>query len=155
MSHAIIPVMQARYDVGDVVAETVLTGGEWNRVIRLESTSGVYVVRISHPSTSPATLDYSHVALRLMSERFEEVAAPIPAGDGSTYFACEGRFAALFPYLAGSRAPSKEPHIRQAAAQMLARLHSAALELPRRPHPEFVPLCLRDWERNALWVWPG
>ncbi|HEV3049412.1 MAG TPA: phosphotransferase [Longimicrobium sp.] len=153
VSAVLLAEIRTRYAWATVEPVGLLYGGEWNRVVQVATDRGPVVLRVAHPSTAPASLAYSHAAMRFMGARFPQVAPPIPQQDGSTLLRVDGQLAALFPYLSGDRARSEEPRVLRGAARMLAGLHGAALEWPARGHPVFRPLHQMDWDRNHLWDW--
>lgn len=146
--------LETRYDIGPIGPAVVLEGGYWNTVLRLDCSGGVFVLRISHPSTETQSVAYEHALMRFMSARIPQVPAPLVGRDGSTFFQHEGRVISLFPFMPG-RIPNRENDaVRMKAACMLARLHQAGLAYPDpSPRPGYPPLQAFDWDHHRLWDW--
>ena len=83
---------------------------------------------------------WEHELVAFLAPRVQEVVAPLASADGSTFVAFGGRIASVWPYVEGSPARRRhEPHA-VAAAELLARLHRAALEWQGGQRPGANPV---------------
>jgi Ser/Thr protein kinase RdoA (MazF antagonist) len=151
LASPLMAAIQRRYELSMVTGVTLLTGGEWKTLWRLECAQGSYVVSLCHPSATVDSVGYEHAFLRYLQPRLPEVPAPMVAGDGSTFFMDEesGRIVVLFPLMPGRLA--KRRH-RFAAAQLLARFHQVAIAYPdQSPRPDVPAWHEWDWGESH-WV---
>lgn len=146
--------IQVKYDIGEIRRVTGLIGGYWNTVMRLESGSGEYVLRISHTSTSLDRLQYEHRLVALVHAHVKEVPMPIRTRKGATYTDYERKWVTLFPYIEGEIADPGNDSVRKNAAAMLANLHLVSArhpDFPQKPgHQSIVDL---NWDLNSMWNW--
>ena len=110
-----------------------LSGGEECEIWLATSADGQFIVRISPGQRSLAQLGWTHTLMLSLRPLFPVVVAPLRAADGSTLFLYDGRPAALFPFIEGTPLDREQPAQRDAAARLLARLHSAMLTYPAAP----------------------
>src|SRR5215469_10519299 len=104
-----------------------LSGGEECEIWLATSDDGPFIVRISPGQRSLTQLGWTHRLMLSLRPLFPIVVAPLRAIDGSTLFLYEGRPVALFPFVEGTLLDREQPAQRDAAARLLARLHSAML----------------------------
>ena len=143
-----------RYGIAVIYNVAVLAGGEWKRLLRLETDRGLLVLSVSHPTTVVAGMDFEHDLLGYMSRLVSEVPAPLMGRDGTTYFLLDGRVATLFPFMPGTMANDELEAVRLETARMLARLHQAFLNHPAPlARPGICALCDLDWNYNQWWDW--
>lgn len=146
--------LETRYHLRNITSLRPLTGGYWNQVLRLESERGTFVLRLSHPSSTPDSVAYEHALMRFMRRHLPQVPEPLTARDGSTCFLCDGRVVSLFEWMPGEIADRERAAVRAEAARVLARLHQAALRYPdASPRPRYPPVRDLDWDRNRQWDW--
>lgn len=142
------------YPVGSIQNIDALTGGEWNQVFRLNCDKSAFVLRISHPTNTAASLAYEHRLLQFMSQRVPEVPPPIVTHDGSTYLQHDGVLITLFPFMPGRMLEDDNEAECMTAARMFARLQRVGLEYPDlSPRPNKPRFCELDWENNHWWRW--
>ncbi|GCE50558.1 phosphotransferase family enzyme [Thermosporothrix hazakensis] len=91
-----------RYRIGDILHVSRLTGGYWNTVLKLETGTASYVLRISHPTTSLNRLQYEHRLMAVVHPHIQEVPAPVPAENGDTFISCNNKWITLFPFMEGA-----------------------------------------------------
>ena len=136
----LVPAIERRYGIGRLVLERRLSGGFANDVFLAHAGSRAVVVRVKHPPVSAASVAWEHRLVATLAPELPEIPAPLPARDGTTFFA-HGPFAVwLLPHADGGPA---RPADAIAAARVLGRLHAAAapLELEPRPaHPRLSDL---------------
>lgn len=142
------------YPVGRIQTIEPLPGGEWNQVFRLNCDKNAFVLRISHPTNTAASLAYEHRLLQFMSQQVPQVPAPLVTHDGSTYLQQDGLLITLFPFMTGRMLDDDNEAECMMAARMFARLQRAGLAYPdlspRANKPRF---CELDWENNHWWRW--
>lgn len=142
------------YPVGSIQNIDALTGGEWNQVFRLNCDKSAFVLRISHPTNTAASLAYEHRLLQFMSQLVPEVPPPIVTHDGSTYLQHDGVLITLFPFMPGRMLDDDNETECMTAARMFARLQRVGLEYPDlSPRPNKPRFCELDWENNHWWRW--
>jgi Ser/Thr protein kinase RdoA (MazF antagonist) len=147
-------VIEECYSISNIQTVDALTGGEWNQVFRLQCDKDTFVLRISHPTNTAASLAYEHRLLQFINRQVPEVPAPIPTHDGSTYLEFDGLLVTLFPFMPGRMLDDNNEAECMAAAQMLARLQQIGLEYPDlKPRPNKPRFCKLDWENNDWWRW--
>ena len=110
-----------------------LSGGEECEIWLATSDDGLFIVRISPGWRSLTQLGWTHTLMLSLRPLFPVVIAPLRAADGSTFFLYNGRLVALFPFIEGVPLDREQPAQRRAAAQLLARLHSAMLTVSAAP----------------------
>lgn len=154
ISAKLLSAVESRYDVNLIGDPEVLTGGWWNQVFRLPTDSGVLVLRVFHRRTKPQNVAYQHALTGFLAQSLAEVRAPLAARDGSTFFHHDDRLVCLLPFVPGEIASRESARERNAAAQVLARLHRAALSFPANvPPPDYAPMSEFDWTSNDWWNW--
>lgn len=145
-------IVRSRYDIGDILSVQRLEGGEWKTLYRLETTRGQFVLSLCHPSATVESVEWEHAFLRYLAPHLPQVASPIAACDGQTYFVHADRIASLLPFMPGQIADAAD--IRPQAAQMLAEYHRAAHDYPaHKPRPGIPALHTWDWDNNHAWRW--
>jgi Ser/Thr protein kinase RdoA (MazF antagonist) len=156
ISREVIRLLESRYGLAGIASATRLEGGERNFVSRLDTGQGRFVLRISPPDASAASVAYEHALLRHVGGELPEAPCPIAARDGTTLFLHEGRVHTLLPFMPGKMAPRDSVPVRREAARLLARIHRSVLRFPdRSPRPGFSPVRELDWDENPLWSWPA
>ena len=144
--------IESRYDIGNIKEIFKLEGGYWNQTFKLTSDDGDYVLRISPPRTLAESVVFQHELMRFMRSRIAEIPLPIAGRNGDTFFVFENKTVSLLPFMPGEMASRSNPADRTSAAQMLARLHRAALEYPENfLRPNRQTLANFDWEENSNW----
>lgn len=140
--------LAARYTLRSEGSPERLTGGYANDVVRF----GEVVVRTSPPGTSEVELAYEHGLIQRLADRVPEVNAPLVGDDGSTFISLDGRLVSVFPFVPGRRGDRRSDRQRESAAEVLARMHAAGLELgPVEPRPGQPSLRDLDWRSNWMW----
>jgi len=121
-----------------------LTGGYKNALLRC----GDVVVRLER--ADPESVAWEHELLAFLSHDVTEVVAPLPARDGSTFFASDGVVVSVLPFIPGIPLDRNDEDQRLQLAGLLARLHraGAAWQRPRPGRPSFAEA---DLEVNAWW----
>ncbi|MEM1256864.1 MAG: phosphotransferase [Cyanobacteria bacterium P01_H01_bin.21] len=154
ISPELYSVIEGHYSVGSIQNTAALTGGEWNQVFRLDCDKSAFVLHISHPTNTAASLAYEHRLLQFINRRVPEVPAPIVTHDGSTYLQHHDLLITLFPFMPGRMLDDNNEAECLAAARMLARLQQIGLEYPDlSPRPNKRRFCKLDWENNDWWRW--
>ncbi|NEP60673.1 MAG: phosphotransferase [Symploca sp. SIO2G7] len=154
ISPQIYQLLEECYSVGSIQTIGALTGGEWNQVFRLDCDKGTFVLRISHPTNTAASLAYEHRLLQFINQRVPEVPPPIFTRDGSTYLQHGGVLITLFPFMPGRMLEDANEEECMTAARMFARLQRVGLEYPDlSPRPNKPRFCELDWENNDWWRW--
>lgn len=144
--------VKSQYDIGNVKEISKLEGGYWNQTFKLVTDCGDYVLRVSPPRTLAESVVFQHDLMRFMHSRIAEIPLPIAARDGETFFVFENQTVSLLPFMPGEMASRSNPADRTSAAQMLARLHRAALEYPENfLRSNRQTLANFDWEENSNW----
>ncbi len=113
-------------------APTPLLGGEEVLIWQVSSSLGPLVVRMSPAHRSPARLQQIHQVLLALAPVLPPIFAPQPAPDGSTLLSYHGQAVELFPFVSGERLDRQDAPLRQAAARLLAQVHTALL--PQTQH---------------------
>ncbi len=126
MTPALCTVIAKRYHLSLLPARR-LSGGEECEIWLATSDDGPFIVRISPGQRSLAQLGWTHTLMLSLYSLFPVVVAPLRAIDGSTLFLYNGRPVALFPFVEGTPLDREQPVQRDAAAELLARLHCAML----------------------------
>lgn len=108
-------------------ASTPLLGGDEALIWQVSSSLGPLVVRMSPAHRSPVRLQQIHQVLLALAPVLPPILAPLLAPDGSTLLSYHGRAVELFPFVSGERLDRENARLRQAAAQLLAQVHTALL----------------------------
>ena len=126
-----------------------LRGGATGAAVR----AGDFVVRAEY--ADPESVRWEHDLLRFLGEEIDEVLAPLPALDGSTFSLDEGGLVvSVFPFVHGDELRSRAGEFPHELPTLLARLHRRAQEWPVRDQRTGVPgLRERDWDQNDWWDW--
>lgn len=107
------------------ITATRLNGGAVNEHWQVEATTGeTTVLRRYRERHAPESADYEHRVLAFLAERDWPVAAPIPAGDGSTIVVTDAGRWSLFPYLPGEPPPRDDLKSLLRKGALLALLHA-------------------------------
>jgi Ser/Thr protein kinase RdoA (MazF antagonist) len=124
-----------RYGLASVVARRPLTGGYANDLYDVATDRGRFVVRVVRRPVDGAGLEWETCVAIALAAELPEVVAPLPALDGSTFFAHGHDAVLVLPFVDGVPADRGDAARRAEAAALLARLHSAGrtLTLDRRP----------------------
>lgn len=139
-----------RYGFSDIDQVDDLGGGEWKQLWRCTSNGEHYVISVSHPTTTEASLAYEHRLLRFLHAEVAQIPAPIVAQDGATYFRAADAFVALLPWLPGRMA--EEPEDAVAAMHFLAHFQQVAARYPTTDARPNVP-AWQQWDWHAP-TWP-
>ena len=143
--------LHTRYEIEPITAVAPLAGGEWKTLWRLDGAQAAYVVSLSHPTTTVASMAYEHRLLHYLHVHLPQVPTPLSARDGSSFFVDQGRIACLFPWMPGEMAEGDNVHLL--AARFLARFHQVSVCCPDlSPRPD-VP-AWREWDWHAT-AWPA
>ena len=130
------------WDLAGLQEPVPLGGGYHNLVARV----GDLVVRVEQRDVD--SVAWEHELLAWLGEEIPEVVAPVPASDGSTFFATNGRVVSLLPFVDGT------PRAGVEAAELFARIHRRGADWPgARPRPGRPAYADLDWERNDWWDW--
>ena len=124
-----------------------LEGGYANHVFRVESEKGPLALRAAHPPVDARDLRWEHDVVRRVEVQVPEVVAPLAAPDGSTFVLHDGWAASLLPFVPGRPADRGDARVRDAAAQLLGRLHAAAETLDAAARPRAPALRDLTWPR--------
>ena len=111
---------------------TPLFGGEEALIWQVSSSRGSLVVRMSPAHRSPARLQQVHQVLLALAPVLPPVLAPLQAPDGSTLLSYHGQAVELFPFVSGEQLDSENARLRQAAARLLAHLHTTLVPQTQR-----------------------
>lgn len=154
ISAELLSAVESGYNINLIGEPEVLTGGWWNEVFRLPTDSGALVLRVFHRQTKPENVVYQHALTRFLVPKLAEVCAPLVARDGSTFFQHNDRLVCLLPFMPGEIASRESATERNSAAQVLARLHCAALHFPANVPPSlYAPMPEFNWTSNDWWNW--
>jgi homoserine kinase type II len=125
-----------------------LRGGATEALVR----AGAYAVRSER--ADPESVRWEHELLRFLADEIEQVVAPLPALDCSTFYVDSDRVVSVFPFVEGEELRSHESEFRRELPTLLARMHRRALAWSRTDQRPGMPaLRERDWERNDWWDW--
>lgn len=114
-------------------AATPPLGGEEALVWQVSSSLGPLVVRMSPAHRSPARLQQIHQLLLTLAPSLPAVLAPLLTLDGSTLVRYQEQSVVLFPFVRGVRLDREQAQLRQAAACLLAQIHTRLLPLTPPP----------------------
>lgn len=123
-------VLEAHYDLR-LGKATPLLGGEEALIWQVSSSRGSLVVRMSPAHRSLVRLQQIHQVLLALAPMLPPVLAPLLAPDGSTLLSYQGQAVELFPFVSGEQLDRENARLRQAAARLLAHLHTALLSQTR------------------------
>lgn len=149
--HELLEHIQSRYDLEPITAVAPLIGGEWKTLWRLDGAQAAYVVSLSHPTATEASVAYEHRLLHYLQAHLPEVPTPLLARDGSSHFVHQGRIICLLPWRPGEMADGGDVHL--VAARFLARFHQVSVRYPDRSPRPAVP-AWREWDWHAA-AWPA
>lgn len=150
-THHLLALIHAHYDLEPITHVAPLTGGEWKTLWRLDGANASYVVSLSHPTTTVASIAYEHRLLHYLHAHLPQVPTPLLAQDGSSYFVDQGRIVSLFPLMPGEMANGDQAHLT--AADFLARFHRVGVSYPDRSPRPGVP-AWREWDWHDT-AWPA
>jgi Ser/Thr protein kinase RdoA (MazF antagonist) len=106
--------------------------------------AGGIAIRISPRSRTVDDLEWVYHAAAQFAEAAPEVVLPLRGASGRTVVEVEGRPVAVWPWIAGMQLDRDHPAARRQAADLLARLHAVAPDLPLQgPRPQPVSRCDR------------
>jgi Ser/Thr protein kinase RdoA (MazF antagonist) len=146
ISQALRTLLEARYGLTGIASVRSLEGGERNLILYLEADPGAFVLRVTPPDGTAASVAYEHALLAHAAAALPEAPRPVAARDGTTLFLHAGRIHTLFPFLPGQMADRESDAVRAAAARLLARLHRVLLRFPdRSPRPGHASLRDLAW----------
>lgn len=140
--------LSRRYGLEATTPPVPLEGGYANEVHRL----GEVVLRLAPAGSTNAELAYEHELVAQLAAAVPEIHAPLAALDGGTYFRLGDRLAAVYPFVPGCHADRRSERQRGRAAEVLARVHGAGLELGAVPPRPGKP-ALRDLDWRSNWMW--
>jgi Ser/Thr protein kinase RdoA (MazF antagonist) len=125
-----------------------LRGGASGSLFR----AGDVAVRVER--TDPTGVRWEHELVRFLAQGVDEVVAPLPALDGSTFYLEGDRVVSVYPFVEGEELRDRESAFRNELPVLLARLHRRALAWPVAEQRAGMPaLRERDWDRNEWWDW--
>ena len=125
-----------------------LAGGATGALVR----AGDFAVRAER--ADPESVRWEHELVRFLAEEIDEVVAPLPALDGSTFYLDGSRLVSVFPFVEGDQLRSREGAFRQELPTLLARLHQRAQAWTVTDQRIDMPaLRERDWDQNDWWDW--
>ncbi len=146
-----LELIRARYEIDPINQIAPLTGGEWKTLWRLDSARTAYVVSISHPTATVASITYEHRLLRFLHAQLPQVPAPLPERDGGSYVIEQGEIISVFPLMPGQMVD--RDLARLPAARFLARFHQVGRTFPNQSARPGVS-AWRDWDWSAA-AWPA
>ncbi len=136
----------------DAVSSRLLDG-DFNDVYRVEKDGEVYALRVYTRTSTRRMIMEEQQVVRLLAERLPEVLPPIATAAGDFCVERDGRVAALSRFAFGER-PERSVVYRNAAAELLARVHRTSAELDicviRNMYPRIQDL---NWLSNRWWRW--
>ena len=109
--HQLVERIQFRFALEPITAVVPLLGGEWKTLWRLDGAQGTYVLSLSHPTATEASVVYEHRLLHYLHAHLPQVPAPLLARDGSSYLLDHGRIACLLPWMPGEMADGDGVHL--------------------------------------------
>jgi len=124
-------ILEAHYGLR-LLKATPLFGGEEALIWQVSSSLGPLVVRMSPAHRSPVRLQQVHQVLLALAPVLPPVLAPLQAPDGSTLLFYHGQAVELFPFISGEQLDRENARLRQAAARLLAHLHTTLV--PQTQH---------------------
>ena len=147
----VVAVAVARF--GLTVGEPLLLAeGLWNQSWRLTAGGGRFVLRVIRPDLPLEGVRYEHDVTARLRERVPEVVTAVPGLDGDTVQRWDDVLVVVFPFVDGQVAASWPAAVWEPwAAQMLARLHRAGLDLGVGQRPA----ALRVDQEPTLWATVG
>ena len=114
--------------------------------------AGDFAVRVEQGN--PESVRWEHELVCFLAAEIDEVVAPLPAADGTTFYTDEGRIVSVFPFVEGDELRGHEAAFREQLPVLLARLHRRALAWPVTERRADMPAVReRDWDRNDWWDW--
>ena len=116
--------IQSRYGIENINSISKLEGGYWNRVFKLETERGEFILRICNPRAKPENVVFQHKLMRFMNARIPEVPLPINEKDGATFFVHDNRVISLLSFMRGEMASRKNSEHQTSAAAMIAKTAS-------------------------------
>ena len=146
----------AAWDLSTVRSAWRIEGGELKDVFRLDLGDQSLALSLYPPETTTEMVASELALVDEFVALLPEVPRPIPASDGTRFFVePAGRVAVLTAFIEGEHPDRTVAAHCRAAAEMLARLHTAAsaIENPR-PRPGYPAWTALDWRDNQWWVWP-
>lgn len=149
--HQLVERIQSWYALEPFTAVEPLLGGEWKTLWRLDGAQQTYVLSLSHPTATAASVAYEHRLLHYLHAHLPQVPAPLLARDGSSYFVDQGRIVCLLPWMPGEMADGDGVHL--AAARFLARFHQVSVGYPDLAPRPGVP-AWHTWSWHAA-AWPA
>jgi Ser/Thr protein kinase RdoA (MazF antagonist) len=120
----------AAYRVPLAESMKIVALGDECDIWRLDTPRGRLAIRVSPRWRSQAELSRCHSLLAFVATRVPEAVAPLVTVHGTTTIEWEGRPVSVFPWVEGEPLARERPHLRDAAARLLARLHKAMLVWP-------------------------
>lgn len=131
-----------------------LEGGDVNDLYRVDVAGHLTVLRVGEPLTTAAMVRWEHELASRLSPLVPEVLAPLRAPEGATFVEVEGRVASMSAFIEGRRGDRLVASDRDAAAEVLGRLHAALGSLEpsgeREGYPRWAEM---DWREQRQWSW--
>jgi Ser/Thr protein kinase RdoA (MazF antagonist) len=108
--------------------------GDEARVWRVTSSDGDFVVHLGPPWRRPDELAWVHRVACFAARQVPEVVPPIATGSGETFIPYGDALVAVYRFVEGIDLSRDDDEELSAAAELLARIHTALLDFPdQRP----------------------
>ncbi|WP_152365118.1 phosphotransferase enzyme family protein [Microlunatus speluncae] len=122
--------LERNFGIRATATVPVVGQGDEAAVWRVDSEPRL-IVRASPASRDPAQLAESYELAWALADRVPEVTAPLRTTTGAVVLPWQGRPVSVWPYVEGGFLDHHDQAQRDAAADLLARLHRAGLDLLR------------------------
>lgn len=127
------------YDIGDVEQISHARRGFVNETAFVTTTQGRFVVRRSHRRMKEATHRYRHRLISWLVEHDFPAPDVIPARNGETLIACDGRFFEVRTFCEGKDFNPERSGQRYSFGELLARYHQLVRRFPAPPDDSGAP----------------
>lgn len=124
------------YGLGDLVNVCGRLGGLLNVNIKVETTAGLYVIRVMSGLATIEHLRYAERITTVLQNAGMPALTPLRNQEGEIYSTLEGRIVQVHPFAEGKEF-SYKPEQAYACGHMLHRLHEALAEVEPGPTPKW------------------
>ncbi len=123
-----------RYDIGELVAVHGGLGGCLNVNLKVQTTGGMYVVRVLSGFAIEEHIEFTLQVIGFLRDEGIPALDPLKTPDGCPFVGWNDRLIMLTPFIAGRPFMSR---VRQARAsgEMLRRMHDALVDVEDGPRP--------------------
>jgi len=124
------------FGLGDLIINHGDLGGLFNVNLKIETTKGLYVIRVTSGLSSEQHIKYTQRVISALQIAKIPVLAPLPNLKGNYYSKYKERFVQITPYIHAQPFESTVAHIK-ASGRILRKMHDALIHFESGSLPEW------------------